>query len=88
MRITLAGGCRRCRLTRRSSSPVSGQDMLAALAAGERDPRALAQLARRSMRGKIAVLEEAFTGHFTSHHAFLLRTRLRRPACRRGRPAR
>jgi len=57
---------------------VSGRDMLAALAAGERDPKALAQLARRSMRGKIAVLEEAFTGHFTSHHAFLLRTMLRR----------
>ena len=57
---------------------VSGRDMLAALAAGERDPRALAQLARRSMRSKIAVLEEAFTGHFTSHHAFLLRTMLRR----------
>jgi transposase len=30
------------------------------------------------MRGKIAVLEEAFTGHFTSHHAFLLRTMPRR----------
>jgi transposase len=57
---------------------VSGRDMLAALAAGERDPKALAQLARRSMRSKIAVLEEAFTGHFTSHHAFLLRTMLRR----------
>jgi transposase len=32
----------------------------------------LAQLARRSMRKKITVLEEAFTGHFTGHHAFLL----------------
>ena len=32
----------------------------------------LAQLARRSMRAKITVLEEAFTGHFTDHHAFLL----------------
>jgi transposase len=57
---------------------VSGRDMLAALVAGERDPKALAQLARRSMRGKIAVLEEAFTGHFTDHHAFLLGTMLRR----------
>jgi hypothetical protein len=57
---------------------VSGRDMLAVLAAGERDPKALAQLARRSMRGKIAVLEKAFTGHFTSHHAFLLRTMPRR----------
>jgi transposase len=41
--------------------------MLAALAAGERNPKAPAQLARRSMRAKITVLEEAFTGH----HAFL-----------------
>jgi transposase len=32
----------------------------------------LAQLARRTMRKKISVLEEAFTGYFTDHHAFLL----------------
>ena len=51
---------------------VSGRDMLAALVAGERNPRALAQLARRTMRRKITVLEEAFTGYFTDHHAFLL----------------
>ena len=51
---------------------VSGRDMLAALVAGERNPKVLAQLARRSMRKKIAVLEEAFTGYFTGHHAFLL----------------
>ncbi len=57
---------------------ISGQDMLAALAAGERDPKVLAQLARRSMRAKITVLEEAFTGHFTDHHGFLLRTMLGR----------
>ena len=53
---------------------VSGRDMLAALVAGERNPKVLAQLARRSMRAKITVLEEAFTGHFTDHHAFLLGT--------------
>jgi transposase len=57
---------------------VSGRDMLAALAAGERDPKVLAQLARRCMRAKITVLEEAFTGHFTSHHGFLLGTMLGR----------
>jgi transposase len=57
---------------------VSGRDMLAALAAGERNPRVLAQLARRRMRAKITVLEEAFTGHFTEHHAFLLRIMLGR----------
>jgi hypothetical protein len=44
---------------------VSGRDMLAALVAGERDPKVLAQLARRSMRAKITVLEEAFTGSMT-----------------------
>ena len=57
---------------------VSGRDMLAALVAGERNPKVLAQLARRSMRAKITVLEEAFTGHFTGHHAFLLATTLSR----------
>jgi transposase len=51
---------------------AAGRDMLAALVAGERNPKVLAQLARRSMRKKITVLEEAFTGYFTSHHAFLL----------------
>jgi transposase len=57
---------------------VSGRDMLTALADGERNPKVLAQLARRSMRAKITVLEEAFTGHFTDHHAFLLATMLAR----------
>jgi len=51
---------------------VSGRDMLAALIGGQHDPRVLAQLARGRMRGKITVLEEAFTGHFTDHHGFLL----------------
>jgi transposase len=51
---------------------VSGRDMMAALIAGERDPKVLAQLARRRMRAKLGLLEEAFVGHFTDHHAFLL----------------
>lgn len=51
---------------------VSGRAMMAALIAGQRDPRVLAQLARARMRAKITALEEAFTGHFTDHHAFLL----------------
>ena len=51
---------------------MSGREMMAALVAGERNPKVLAQLARRRMRAKIGVLEEAFTGHFTEHHAFLL----------------
>ena len=57
---------------------VSGREMLAALLAGERDPAALAQRARASMRRKIPLLEEAFVGRFTDHHAFLLRTMLAR----------
>jgi transposase len=50
----------------------SGRDMLNALAAGERSPKALAQMARTSLRRKIPALQEAFTGHFTEHHSFLL----------------
>ena len=57
---------------------VSGRQMLAALISGQRDPKALAQLARGTMRRKITTLQEAFTGYFTSHHAFLLATMLAR----------
>lgn len=51
---------------------VSGRAMLDALVAGQRDPHALAQLARTRMRTKIRELQEAFTGRFSDHHAFLL----------------
>ena len=51
---------------------VSGRAMLAALIAGERDPEALAQHARASLRAKRALLQEAFVGRFSDHHAFLL----------------
>ena len=51
---------------------VSGRAMLAALLAGERDPKVLAQLARTRLRAKLSLLEEAFTGFFTDQHAFLL----------------
>jgi transposase len=57
---------------------VSGREMMAALIAGERDPKALAQLARARLRAKLPMLEEAFVGHFTRHHAFLLTTMLAR----------
>lgn len=57
---------------------VSGRAMLAALIAGERDPRALAELARTRMRVKIPQLHEAFVGHFSDHHAFLLQRMLTR----------
>ncbi|HEV2917786.1 MAG TPA: transposase, partial [Actinomycetota bacterium] len=51
---------------------VSGRAMGAALVAGARDPKVLAQLARARMRAKLSLLEEAFTGFFTDQHAFLL----------------
>jgi transposase len=57
---------------------VSGRAMLAALVAGERDPKQLAQLARTRMRAKLGQLQEAFTGQFSDHHAFLLQTMLGR----------
>jgi len=57
---------------------VSGRAMLAALIGGERDPKVLAQLARSRLRGKLGQLEEAFTGRFSDHHAFLLETMLAR----------
>lgn len=55
---------------------VSGRAMLEALTAGQRSPKVLARMARGSMRSKIAVLEEALTGHFEDHHGFLLRSML------------
>jgi transposase len=57
---------------------VSGRAMLAALVAGERDPKVLARLARTRLRAKTAQLEEAFVGRFSDHHAFLLQTMLGR----------
>jgi transposase len=57
---------------------VSGRAMLAALVAGERDPKVLAQLARTRLRAKRGLLEEAFVGRFSDHHAFLLATMLGR----------
>ena len=57
---------------------VSGRAMLAALVAGERDPKVLAQLARARMRAKIGRLEQAFNGHFDDHHGFLLSRMLAR----------
>jgi len=57
---------------------VSGREMMAALIAGERDPKVLAQMARSRMRAKISQLEEAFNGHFDDHHRFLLSRMLSR----------
>lgn len=61
---------------------VSGRAMLAAIIAGERDPKRLADLARSRMRLKLGLLEEAFAGlrigTFTAQHRFLLATMLDR----------
>src|SRR6266568_4682385 len=52
---------------------VSGRAMLAAVIAGERNPRVLAEMARGVMRRKIARLEEALDcSFFTPAHAFVL----------------
>jgi transposase len=56
---------------------VSGRAMLQALAAGERDPAVLADLAHKRLRTKTPQLVEALTGRFTDHHAFLVRMHLR-----------
>lgn len=55
---------------------VSGREMLEALIAGQDDPAALADLAKRRLRSKIPALTEALTGRFTEHHAFLTRVHL------------
>ena len=56
--------------------------MMAALIAGERDPKVLAEMARARMRVKIPQLEEAFAGlplgTFDDHHRFLLAQMLAR----------
>jgi transposase len=52
---------------------LSVRDMLDALIAGQRDPRALAELARGPMRAKRAALAEALNGQFDDCHAELAR---------------
>ncbi|MGE5286624.1 MAG: IS110 family transposase [Micromonosporaceae bacterium] len=47
----------------------SGRAMVEALIAGERDPRALAGLAKGKLRPKIPELTAALHGHFGDHHA-------------------
>lgn len=57
---------------------VSGRLMMAAMIAGERDPKVLADMARTRMRVKIPQLQEAFTGQVDDHHRFLLAQMLAR----------
>jgi transposase len=47
----------------------SGRLMVDALIAGQRDPAALAELAKGKLRPKIPQLTEALNGHFGAHHA-------------------
>jgi transposase len=51
----------------------SVRDMIEALIAGERSPRALADLARGRMRARRAGLAEALNGRFDDHHGELAR---------------
>jgi transposase len=55
---------------------VSGRQMIEALIGGERDAKVLAQMARGRMRVKIRILEEALTGQFGDHHAYICRMML------------
>jgi len=51
---------------------VSGRKMMDALARGNRDPKALSQMAKGVLRRKIPQLEVALEGTFTDHHALLV----------------
>ena len=55
---------------------VSGRAMLEALVDGQRDPSALADLAKNRLRSKIPELTEALVGRFNSDHAFMIRIHL------------
>jgi transposase len=55
---------------------VSGRQMLEALIAGERNPAVLADMAKARMRSKIEVLQLALEGHFSDHHAVMVRLHL------------
>jgi transposase len=57
---------------------VSGRAMIEALIAGERNPWALARLARGTLRNKTRILQEALSGHFDDHHGFLCQMMLER----------
>ena len=60
-------------IQREPARPATGPGHAGAIVAGQRDPKALAQLARGSMRGKIRRLEEALDcSFFTAEHAAVL----------------
>jgi transposase len=51
---------------------VSGRAILAALVAGERDPKTLAELAKGKLRKKLPQLRQALRGRFGEHHGLLV----------------
>jgi transposase len=55
---------------------VSGRAMLEALIAGKADPATMADLAKRRMRAKLPLLEQALTGVVRDHHRQLLAMQL------------
>ncbi|BAS18542.1 transposase IS116/IS110/IS902 family protein (plasmid) [Arthrobacter sp. Hiyo8] len=55
---------------------VSGRAMLEALIAGERDPAALADLARGRLKNKAGQLTLALDGRFNDHHSFAVKMHL------------
>ena len=55
---------------------VSARAMLAELAVGNTDPKALANLAKGRLRDKRAALQQALAGRFREHHQFLLTQQL------------
>jgi hypothetical protein len=55
---------------------VSAKAMLAELCAGRMSPKAMANLARKSLRRKIPEMERALTGVVKAHHRFLLSSQL------------
>ncbi len=52
---------------------VSGMAIISAIAAGEKDPDKLANLAKGSLAGKKDELKKALYGRITEHHIFMLR---------------
>jgi transposase len=57
---------------------VSGKAMLQAILKNQLSNEAIAALARGSLRGKQAVLQDALDGRLEEHHRFLLQTQLER----------
>jgi transposase len=55
---------------------VSGRAILAALVEGRADPATMAELAKRRLRSKIPLLEQALTGLVREHHRRLLAIQL------------